>query len=82
MVLPTDVLNCRLIVCNFCVDHQDVLKIEHRQDIMRALGCTDSNSYGMTFIFGMVGTHGHGRQSRMITWWYQFKLAGCGSVYL
>ena len=31
---------------------------------MSALGCTDSNSYGITSIFGMVGTHGHGIQSR------------------
>ena len=47
---------------------------------MCVLGCSDSNSYGITFIFGMVGTHGHSNQSRMITWWYQSKLAGCGSV--
>ena len=82
MVLPTEVLVCRLVVCNFCVDHLDVLKIEHRQDIMSVFGCTDSNSYGRTFIFGMVGPHGHGNQSRMISWWYQSELADCGSVYL
>ena len=82
MVLPTEVLDCEMIFCNFCVDHQDVLKIEHRQDIMSVFGCTDSSSYGITFIIGIVGTHGDSTQSRMITWWYQSELAGCGSVYL
>ena len=76
MVLPTEVLNCRMIVCNFCVDHQDVLKIEHQQDIVSALGCIGSITYGMNFIFGMVGTYGHSSQSCMISWWYQSELAG------
>ena len=49
---------------------------------MSALGCTDSNSYGIAFIFGMVGTHGHSKQSRTIVWLYWSELAGCGSVYL
>ena len=49
---------------------------------MSAVGYTDGNSYGRTFIFGMVGTHGHGDQSRMISGWYQSELADCGAVYL
>ena len=49
---------------------------------MSAIECSDSNSYDRGFIFGMVGTHGHGNQSRMITGWYRSELAGCGSVYL
>ena len=36
---------------------------------MSALGRTDISSYGMTFIFGMVGIFGYSKQSRMITWW-------------
>ena len=49
---------------------------------MSALGYTDDNSVGKACIFGMVGPHGHGNQSRMTTWWYQSELADCGSVYL